>query len=38
MNILEKISHEIMIFMRGKYRLDKITRGIFSYVLRKYEK
>lgn len=27
MNILEKISHETMVFMRGKYRLDEIGDG-----------
>lgn len=27
MNNLEKISHEIMVFMRGKYRLDEIGNG-----------
>lgn len=27
MNILEKISHETMVFMRGKYCLDEIGDG-----------
>ena len=27
MNNLERISHEIMVFMRGKYRLDEIGDG-----------
>ena len=27
MNTLEKISHETMVFMRGKYRLDEIGDG-----------
>ena len=27
MNNLEEISHEIMVFMRGKYRLDEIGDG-----------
>ena len=27
MNILEQISHETMVFMRGKYRLDEIGDG-----------
>ncbi|MDE6052963.1 MAG: DUF3788 family protein [Lachnospiraceae bacterium] len=27
MNVLEKISHETMVFMRGKYRLDEIGDG-----------
>ena len=27
MTILEQISHEIMVFMRGKYRLDEIGDG-----------
>lgn len=27
MNTLEQISHETMVFMRGKYRLDEIGDG-----------
>ena len=27
MNILEQISHETMVFMRGKYRLDEVGDG-----------
>ena len=27
MNNLEKVSHETMVFMRGKYRLDEIGNG-----------
>lgn len=27
MTILEKISHETMVFMRGNYRLDEISDG-----------
>ena len=27
MNNLEKVSHETMVFMRGKYRLDEIGDG-----------
>lgn len=27
MNILEQISHEAMVFMRGKYRLDEVGDG-----------
>ena len=27
MNMLEKVSHETMVFMRGKYRLDEIGNG-----------
>lgn len=27
MNTLEQISHETMVFMRGKYRLDEIGNG-----------
>ena len=27
MTILEQISHEIMVFMRGKYHLDEIGDG-----------
>lgn len=27
MNTLEKVSHETMVFMRGKYRLDEIGNG-----------
>ena len=30
MNMLEKVSHETMVFMRGKYRLDEIGDGILS--------
>lgn len=38
MNNLEIISHEIMVFMRGKYRLDEIIWGILPYVLYQYER
>lgn len=27
MTILEQVSHETMVFMRGKYRLDEIGDG-----------
>lgn len=27
MNILEQISHEAMVFMRGTYRLDEVGNG-----------
>ena len=27
MNVLELVSHETMVFMRGKYRLDEIGDG-----------